>query len=143
MDARTPSLERIPAGLAFDRRVDPTILRINTPHIATVELLYQALQQWLMDDGLADAHRVQADSDTPVRPSRRFVLAFAGDAATVAGAVVGAESSRLPRHTSMHCSVTPPKGPMAQAQRGAGQDVSLKNTPQGVSIPAGKHRPFS
>ena len=72
-DARAPGLERIPDNAAFDHRVDPTILRINTLRIISVESLYQPLRPRLSDAGLSPvSRRLQAGFTTPDHPGGSF-----------------------------------------------------------------------
>ena len=62
-----------PGNAAFDRRVDPTILRINTLRIISVESLYQPLRPRLSDTGLSPvSRRLQAGFTTPDHPGGSF-----------------------------------------------------------------------
>ena len=81
-ERQAPTLPRI-LEQDFDRMVDATILRINTPHIVVCDELTKVLLLWLDEAQIPQGScRFVAEGPLPDAPSRRFVLSFAGDTGT-------------------------------------------------------------
>jgi hypothetical protein len=69
-----PIKEYVDEGL-FARKVDSTLLRINTPDLCTADALRGALASWLADADVTDSAVLTADTPSP---SKRFTLQFSG-----------------------------------------------------------------
>jgi hypothetical protein len=69
-----PIKERVDEGL-FNRHVDSTLLKINTPDLVTADALRGALASWLADADCTDTAVLSADGPSP---SKRFTLQFSG-----------------------------------------------------------------
>ena len=83
-ERQAPMLPRIPEQ-DFDRMVDATILRINTPHIVLCDELTKVLLPWLDEAQTPQGScRLVAKGPLPDAPSRRFILSFTGDTGTAA-----------------------------------------------------------